>query len=404
MNAEKYREDFPALNQLIGGKPPIYFDNACMTLKPKQVIEAMNEYYEKFPACHGRSVHNFAKKVTERVERSRRRMQDFIGAKKESEIIFTKNTTEGINLVLKNLELGKGDVILTTDHEHNSGLLPCQVAAKRASARHEIVMSNKDETFSMENFEELMSNKVKLVSMVHTSNLNGYTIPAKEIIKIAHDHGALALLDGAQSAPHHEINVKKLDADFFAFSVHKMCGPTGMGVLYGKQHLLEEMEPFLIGGDTVEDSTYHSYELSPPPEKFEAGLQNYAGIMGSAAAAEYLQKIGMKNIHRHELELNRIITKGMQEIDGISIIGPAEPEQRSGIISITSKNIDFHDIAIIMDETKNIMVRSGRFCVHSWFNDRAIEGAVRASVYLYNTEEEAHTYVETLKQIIEQLS
>ncbi len=405
MDIQKIRSDFPALWKKWNGKYPIYFDNACMTLKPKQVMDAMNEYYNEYPVCGGRSIHKMAKKVDEKVTEAREKFRKFLGASCPEEIIFTRNTTEGLNLVANSLEINKGDIVLTTDREHNSNLIPWQIQAHKRGIKHVVVYSNPDNTFNVPQFEEIMSkNKnVRLVSMVHTANLDGYTIPAKEIIKIAHEHGALVMLDGAQSAPHKPVDVKALDVDFFALSVHKMAGPTGMGVLYGKHDLLSELAPFIVGGDTVSDTTYDGAKFLPPPEKFEAGLQNYAGIIGSGAAVDYLNNIGLSNIEEHEKRLNTIITNGIKDMPGLKIIGPQEPGLRGGIIAFTvelPKGGDAHDIALVLDETENIEVRSGAFCVHSWFNYRKCEAAVRASLYLYNTEEEARKFIDVLGKTI----
>jgi cysteine desulfurase/selenocysteine lyase len=405
MDIQKIRRDFPALSKKWNDKYPIYFDNACMTLKPIQVINAMDEYYNEYPVCGGRSIHKMAKKVDEKVTQAREKFQRFLVASCPEEIVFTRNTTEGLNLVANSLDFKKGDIVLTTDREHNSNLVPWQVQAQKRGIKHKIVYSNADNTFDLPAFEEIFykNKNVRLVSMVHTANLDGYTIPAKEIIKIAHDHGALVMLDGAQSAPHKSVDVKALDADFFVLSVHKMAGPTGMGVLYGKHHLLEEIAPFIVGGDTVSDTTYDGAKYLPPPEKFEAGLQNYAGIIGSGEAVDYISSVGLSNIEEHEKRINTIITKGIKDLSGLKIIGPQEPSKRGGIISFTvelPKGGDAHDIALVLDETENIEVRSGAFCVHSWFNYRKCEAAVRASLYMYNTEDEAKKFIDTLGKTI----
>lgn len=398
-NVDKIREDFPIFNQTINGKAIIYMDSACMTLRPRQVIEAMNEYYEKYPGCAGRSAHKFGIRVTEEYHKARETIAKFIGAKKTEEIIFTRNTTEGLNLVAHSLDLKKGDVVLTSDREHNSNLIPWQILSKEKGIKHKIVYSNPDTTFSLENFEKSMNKNVKLVSVVHTSNLDGYTLPVEKIIKIAHDFDSLVMLDAAQSMPHKPINVRKLDVDFLAFSGHKMLGPSGTGVLYGKYHLLEELKPFIVGGDTVKNTTYESYSLLPPPEKFEGGLQNYAGAIGLAAAAKYLDKIEKDKIEKHEIELNKMITSSIENIPDLNIIGPKQPELRGGIISFNIKGINHHDIALMLDEMANIMIRSGQHCVHSWFNAHGIEGSARASLYLYNTKEEAKVFIEKLIEI-----
>jgi len=397
MNVKKIRQDFPILNRKINGQAIIYFDNACMTLKPKQVINAMNDYYFNYSACAGRSIHKLGSEVTIRYNDARNKIRKFINAKESREIIFTKNTTESINLLARSLRLKKDDIILTTDREHNSNLIPWHIQQELRGINHIVVKSNEDNTFDLERFENIMSNKVKLVSMVHTSNLDGYTIPAREIIKIAHDYGALVLLDGAQSAPQGFINVQKLDVDFFAFSIHKMLGPTGIGVLYGKYDLLKLLEPFIVGGNTVEKSSYNSHNLLDSPEKFEAGLQNYAGAIGAGAAVEYIMKIRRDNIGEYIYKLNSYISSEIIKIPGINIIGPTDPALRGGIISFNIENYEPHNIAIFLDK-ENIMVRSGVFCVHSWFNAKNIKGAVRVSLYFYNTIEECKILIDKIKE------
>ena len=238
------------------------------------------------------------------------------------------------------------------------------------------------------------------MSLGLTSNLDGVTIPAKKIIQLAHKAGALVLLDGAQAVPHHRIDVQDLDIDFLAFSGHKMLGPSGTGVLYGKYTLLDKLEPFMVGGDTVASSTYETHEFLPPPEKFEAGLQDYAGVIGLGAAVKYLSKIGFDFIEQQEQALNKYITEELKSITNLVIIGPNNPAQRGGIISFYIPGKDHHQIALMLDETAKIMVRSGQHCVHSWFQAKNIPGSVRASVYFYNTMEEAEMFVRELKKIV----
>lgn len=400
MDLEKIRADFPVLQQKINGMPIVYFDNACMSLKPKQVIDKMNESYTKYTACHGRSHHKFGTKLTEEYHHlAREKIAKHIGCKKE-EVVFTRNTTEGINLIAYSLGLKNGDVVLTTDIEHNSNLLPWHMLSERFGAKHKVVLSKSDMTFDLDSFQETLDKTVKLVSFVHTSNLDGYTFPVKEIIKIAHDNGSLVILDGAQAMPHKEVNMKSLDVDFYAFSGHKMLGPYGTGVLFGKYHLLEKLQPFIVGGETVERSTYDSHIFLKPPEKFEAGLQNYSGVIGLGAAVEYLDKIGKKNIEKHDIELNKLITDEISKLEGVSIIGPPKAELRGGIISFSVKSMASHDVAVMLDDMANIMVRSGQHCVHSWFDAHKIEGSVRVSLYLYNTKEEAQIFIDKLKEIV----
>lgn len=396
MNVDKLRQDFPALQK----NNIIYFDNACMTFKPIQVIEKMNEYYKEYPACGARSLHRLGKKVDEEVAAARSNVQKLINAKSTEEIIFTRNTTEGINLVANSLALKSGDVVLGTDKEHNSNLIPWLRLAKLKGTQHKVVVSNPDNTFNLDNFSKLLTKDVKLVSVVHTSNLDGVTVPLKEIIKLAHDNGSLVLVDGAQSVPHKTVDVRKLDMDFLSFSGHKMLGPTGTGVLYGKKDLLESMEQFMVGGETVIDSTYDDYKVEKLPNKFEAGLQDYAGIIGLGEAAKYLIGVGFEDIEAYESKLNSRITDAMRYLEPVNIIGPLEPSLRSGIVGFTVKGMDPHNVAGIMDHSANIMLRSGAHCVHSWFNAHNVKGSVRASLYFYNTERECDVFLETLKKVI----
>jgi cysteine desulfurase/selenocysteine lyase len=399
MDIERIRHDFPILQREIKGKPIRYMDSACMSLKPRQVIDAMVEYYENFPACAGRSVHRLSHEVEESRKNARITMRKFIGAKRDEEIIFTRNTTEGLNLVTSSLDYNSRTAILTTDREHNSSLVSCQMAAQRKGLKHLVVRSNADNTFNMDSFEDALTPDVKLVSFVWSSNLDGYSIPVGKVIQAAHDNGSLVLLDAAQTAPHHEINVRKLDVDFLAFSGHKMLGPTGTGILYVKEEHYEDLNPYMVGGETVDWSTYEKQEFLPPPQRYEAGLQNYSGELGLAAAADYLKSVGLSKIEKHENELTKMIHDGLSQIDGATVVGLQDPEQRGGITSFNINGVMYHDVAMIMNRNYNIMVRSGQHCVHSWFTANSIEGSVRASFYLYNTRDEAHTFIEAAEAV-----
>src|SRR3989344_2288087 len=301
-NAEKIRKDFPVLKQ-----PIIYFDNACMSLKPVHVLKKMEEYYTKYTACAGRSSHRLAAKVEEEVDLSRMEIKRFINAKSAKEIIFTRNTTEGINIVANSIGLKKGDEVLITDKEHNSNLVPW-LKMRNKGVTLKIARTNPDGTLVIGHFSSLLGNKTKLVSVVFTSNVDGVTNPVKYISKIAHENGSLLLVDGAQAVPSMEVDVRNLDVDFLAFSGHKMLGPTGTGVLYGKESVLDKMEQFIVGGETVIDTTHESYKMEELPMRFEAGLQDYAGIIGFGEACRYLNNVGMKKISQHESVLNSIIT------------------------------------------------------------------------------------------------
>lgn len=397
LNTDKIRADFNIFNGK-DGHIPIYLDSACMSLKPNSVVEAMNDYYFNFPACD-RSLHKLGSKVTKKVKESRELVAKFINAKSEDEIIFTRNTTEGINLLANSLGLVKGDVVLITDKEHNSNLVPWLLLRDRIGIVVKIIPSNIDGSFNFDNFSKLISG-VKLVSIVHTSNLDGVTNPAKEIIEIAHQNNALVCLDAAQSIPHKKIDVQDLDVDFLAFSGHKMLGPTGTGVFYGKTGLLEKLSPFLVGGDTVEFSTYDSYKMLPVPEKFEAGLQNYAGIIGLGEAVKYLDQFDFEDIREHELKLNTYITEELKKIPQIKILGPENPSLRSGVVNFYIENTDMHKFVIMLDEMVNIEIRSGQHCVHSYFHAKKIYNSARVSLYIYNTMEEAEAFIINLNKIL----
>ncbi|MHA2408480.1 MAG: aminotransferase class V-fold PLP-dependent enzyme [Candidatus Ranarchaeia archaeon] len=395
----RVREDFPVLQRHINGKHIIYMDSACMSLKPKPVIDSICYYYTELGACAGRSSHALGHETTELCEESRLKMQELINAKKVEEILWTKNTTEALNLVANafNLE-GEGSVV-TTSLEHHSGMLPFYHAAKRYGLDFKIIPPNSEGIFDLSTWEEAIDNKTKLISLVHVSNLTGTTAPVKEIVKIAHDHGAKVIVDGAQSAPHQPIDVQNLDVDFFAFSIHKMCGPTGVGVLYGKKELLEDMGTFLVGGDTIKDVTYSNGVIEPsylgPPSKFEAGLQNYAGIIGAGAAASYLMKIGMDNIRKREEIIGQHLLRAIADIDEIEIIGPVDPKKRGALVSFKVRGVEAAlDVGRFLDEqipNYQIMVRSGAHCVHPFHYSLDIapkQGTSRASLYIYNSIEE----------------
>lgn len=399
IDTDKIRADFKILNIQEGGMPNIYFDSACMSLKPNSVVEAMNEYYYRFPACTNRSPHKLGQKATKKVEEARKNIAKFINANSEKEIIFTRNTTEGINLLANSFPFKKDDVVLITDKEHNSNLVPWLRLKEKIGIVLKIIPSNEDNTFNLEKFSEMVKG-AKFVSVVHTSNLDGVANPAKEIIEIAHQNNALVFLDCAQSIAHQKIDVRKLDADFVAFSGHKMLGPTGTGVFYGKQKLLEELSPFIVGGDTVEYTTYEDYKMLPVPEKFEAGLQDYAGIIGFGEAVKYLSKFDFKEIAEHELKINKYLTEELSKFPQINIIGPLDPKLRSGIINFYIENTDMHKFAIMLDEIANISIRSGQHCVHSWFHSRKIYNSARISIYLYNTMEEAEVFINSLTKIL----
>lgn len=397
-DANKYRQDFAILNK--PDQKLVYFDNACMSLKPKQVVEAMDEYYNEYPACAGRSSHRLSERATKAHHQARSSVAKFLSAKQDSEIIFTRNTTESINIVANCLDLRAGDVVLTTDKEHNSNLVPWLLLAKRKGIVHRVLPSLPDNTFDLEAYQEAVKG-VKLVSMVLTSNLDGVSIPAKAIIDIAHANGALVMLDAAQAVLHQKIDVVALGVDFLALSGHKMIGPTGTGVLYGKLELLNKLEPWLVGGDTVAWTSYDDYEMLPLPERFEAGLQDYAGLIGLGVAAEYLMKLDWQMVAEHEAMLNAKITEIITASPKVKIIGPSDSCLRSGVVSFYIPGFDSHQIALMMDQMAGVMMRSGQHCVHAWFKSRGIATSARASVAFYNNLEDVEIFKTAFNKIIQ---
>lgn len=433
------REDFPALKNFRDGKPPVYFDNACNTLVPRQVIEALNEYYSNFPACgEGRSRHWFAEEVTDRIDGnpergmkgSRHIVKEFINASSEKEIVFTLNASHGINIVALGTRFKPGDVVLMTDKEHNSNLIPWLRLQKQGLIETEYVVSDEDGTFNLDMFEKkLKTRRVRLVSMCYTSNLTGYTIPAKEIVNTAHRYGVKVMLDGAQTVPHKAVDVRDLDVDFLVFSLHKMCGPRGVGVLYGKSELLgkalnvedeaaDVIMPVLLGGDTVIDSTYDSYTLLPPPQRFEVGLQDYPGQIAAGAAVDYLLKVEMDKIGAWEERLNSYLSEQLLtrygDLGWFTILGPSDPSKRGGILTFVVRRPNSIRIAEELSEKSNVMIRDGVFCVHSYLNNIFGQGwtgprlpneqrmTYRVSLYFYNTLEECDIFLNTLHEIFQE--
>jgi cysteine desulfurase/selenocysteine lyase len=438
---ETYRDDFPSLQRQRNDKPPVYLDNACTTLVPRQVIAAINEYYRDYPSCGGRRSHHwFAEEVTRRIEGNaeqgikgtRQAIAEFIHAGSEKEIIFTLNTTHAINTVALGFRFKPGDVVLLTDREHNSNLLPWLRLQKLGLIKVDHMVVNPGEGFDIEAFESHFKEKrVRLVSMAWTSNVTGATLPAKEIIALAHRYGARVLLDGAQTVPHQAVDVRAMDVDFLAFSLHKMCGPRGVGVLYGKRELLGQgageseagddvIEPAIVGGGTVDDTTYDSYRLLETPERFEAGIPNYSGLIASGATVEYVRQIGMDRITAHEEQLNSYLTEALLnrygDLGWFNILGPGEASRRGGVLTFEVRRPNAVGIATELNAKNNIMIRDGVFCVHSYFNGqfgpnwihpkshRDHRMIYRVSLYLYNTLKECDVFLETLDEVFKERS
>ena len=388
------REDIPLLQD---DEPPIYVDNACMTLKPDPVIEELNRYYEQTPVCAGRSTYRLAGQVDEAVQRSRATVASFLGADSADECVFTRNTTEAMNLAAKGLDLPTGSTVLTSDREHNSGLVPAQRLAE-GGVHHEAVGSTEQGAFDLEAYKARMEEgDVSLVSLVHMSNLDGYITPMQAVAEIAHDHDALVLADGAQSAPHVPVDVAELGVDLFAFSVHKAMGPTGVGVLWGRAEILDEMDPLVAGGATIESTTLTDHELLDAPGRFEAGLQDFAGIQATHAALTYLEEMDRAAVSDHEEKLSRRLQEGIEAL-GCDVYGAPEAKG-NGIVSFAMDGLDIHDLAVVLEDEADVCVRAGLHCLDSWFNARGLGGSCRASLYAYNTMHEVETILDTLAEI-----
>ena len=399
-SVDRLRSAFPALRTSVRKKPVVYFDNACMTLKPEPVLQAMDEYYRDFPGCHARTDHLFGAETSRRYEEARRKVAAFFNAADPREIVFTRNATEGLNLLAHTLDFKPGDVVVSSDIEHNSNLLPWQALEKRKGVRRLVVSTRPDTGFDLDRFREQMTPAVRLVTVLHTSNLTGVGFPIAEIVRIAHGFGALVCVDAAQAALSHKIDVRGLDVDFLVASVHKMWGPTGMGILYGKRGLLEALPQFLTGGGTVEDAGYSSVTVHGLPDKFEAGLQNYAGALGAGAAVDFIREVGQDNIAGQVRELNRRATALLAGMKGVTILGPSDAALRSGILNIVIDGMEASDAARVLHESENVMVRFGKHCVHPWYAARRVPDSLRISFGAYNTAGEVDSMAAALRNVL----
>ena len=397
MDVQSIRGDFPTIRN----SNSVYMDSACQSLKPDCVIDAVMRYYTEFPACGGRSVHSMATSVSIGIDESREKLAEFFNYDDPQCFTFTKNCTEGMNIVAHGFGLRKGDAVLTTDVEHNSNHVQWIQMAEDVGIRRRYCKTSREGVFDIEEFKRSLTKDVKLVSLGHVSNVTGCAVPLKEVVEIAHDRGVPVLADGAQAAPHKRVDLKDLDIDFYCASLHKMLAPTGVGMMFGKMDFLKKLKPMMGGGGIVGLTTYDSIKVSPPPEKFEAGLSNYSGIFGVKYALEYLQKIGMDEISKHEAMLQKRIQKATEDVKGLSIVGPEDPELRGGVFSFNIDGLNSHDIAMMLDNMGGVMIRSGMHCAHPFFVSRNIDGCARASVYLYNDEKDADRLSELLVKIAE---
>jgi cysteine desulfurase/selenocysteine lyase len=399
IETKSIRKDFPIMARILhDGIPLIYLDSAATSQKPYAVIQAMTDYYTSHNANIHRGVHTLAVEATALYEDARKKVAEFIHAGHVQEIIFTRNATESINLVAQSWgrqNLHPGDVILLTEMEHHSNLVPWQILQQALGVELVFVPLTETGELDMDAYRQLLRQGPKLVAVTHMSNVLGTINPVEEIIQMAHQYGAKILVDGAQSAAHLPVDIIRMGADFFAFSAHKMCGPTGIGVLYGKLELLKEMPPFLGGGDMIRKVEWRSFEPNDLPYKFEAGTPAIAEAVGFGAAIDYLQRIGLDAIHAHEMALTAYTMKKFSEIQGLHIIGPIA-ERRGGLVAFTMEGIHPHDVAQILD-ARGIAVRAGHHCAMPMHQKLGLAATTRASFYLYNSLEEVDALVEGLR-------
>ena len=396
--ADKYRDDFPILSREVYGKPLVYFDNTASTQTPRQVVDTVTDMYFHHKANVHRGVHALSQEATSLMEESRRKVKDFIGATSEKEVIFTRGTTESINLVASSYGalLNEGDEVILSVMEHHSNIVPWQLLRDRRGIVIKVVPILEDGSLDMEAYRSLLSPRTKVVSITHVSNVLGTVNPVREIIRLAHEAGAVALIDGAQAVAHIPVDVKELDADFYVFSSHKLYGPTGIGVLYGRESLLEKMPPYQGGGEMISHVAFDHTTFAELPFKFEAGTPDYVGIAALHTALDYVEKIGLLPIAAHEEKLLAYTTARMLEIPGMRIFGTAPG--KSAIISFLIGNAHHYDTGMLLDKL-GIAVRTGHHCAQPLMQALGIEGTVRASFALYNTLDECDRFIQALHRI-----
>ncbi|MCR5574718.1 MAG: cysteine desulfurase [Bacteroidaceae bacterium] len=399
VNRQSIRDDFPILQTEVYGHPLVYLDNGATTQKPRQVVEAMmNQYYYTNANVH-RGVHHLSVVATDMLEHSREMVRQFINAASTDEIVFTRGTTESINLVASSFcqqEMQAGDEVIVSTMEHHSNIVPWQLQAERKGIVVKVIPITDDGILMMDAFQQLFTEKTKLVSVAHVSNVLGTINPVADIIRIAHQHGVPVLIDGAQSVPHMPVDVQALDADFYCFSGHKVYGPTGIGVLYGKREWLDRLPPYQAGGEMIGTVSFEHTTFNQLPYKFEAGTPNYVGATGLAAALEYVNEIGMENIAAYEANLTQYALAQMSQIEGMRIFGPMG--NRGSVISFLVGNIHHLDMGTLLDRL-GIAVRTGHHCAEPLMHRLGIEGTLRASFGLYNTKEEIDILVAGIKRV-----
>ncbi|WP_416828512.1 cysteine desulfurase [Ectobacillus polymachus] len=395
MDVQAIRKQFPILDQQVNGKKLVYLDNAATSQKPIQVIEALSTYYKEYNSNVHRGVHTLGTKATDAYEAAREKVRNFLNARQVEEIVFTRGTTTSINMIASSYGMDnvhEGDEIVISYMEHHANIIPWQQVAKKKGATLKYIPLQEDGTISLEDAEKTITSNTKIVSIAYVSNVLGTINPIKELAKIAHKNGAVMVVDGAQSTPHMKIDVQDLDCDFYALSSHKMCGPTGVGVMYGKKAILENMEPAEFGGEMIDFVGLYESTWKELPWKFEAGTPIIGGAIGLGVAIDFLQQIGMENIEQHEHEMAQYAMERLKDIDGLTIYGP---KHRAGLVTFNMDDVHPHDVATVVD-MEGVAIRAGHHCAQplmKWLN---VSATARASFYLYNTKEEIDTFVESL--------
>jgi cysteine desulfurase/selenocysteine lyase len=400
-DVNKIRNEFPILNQVVNGKPLTYLDNAATAQKPRSVLDVVEKYYLQDNANVHRGIHELSRRATLAYEGARSRVAEWLGASEPAEVIWTRGTTESINLVAATWgmdQLGEGDEVLLTTMEHHSNIVPWQLVARRTGARLRYVELDDEGKLRLDNLDELLTDRTRLVTLTHVSNALGTVNPVSKIIAAAHAKGALVLLDGAQAVPHMKVNVGDLDVDFYAFSSHKMCGPTGIGVLWARKELLEEMSPYQGGGEMISIVGRDESSWAKVPHKFEAGTPNIAGAVGAAAAVDFMEHVGYEAIREHETGLLRYALNLLAQVPELTVYGPKDLEERSGVIAFALGDAHPHDIATILD-SQGIAIRAGHHCAQLVMKHLGVAATARASVSLYNTTDDVDRLVEGLQVV-----
>ena len=394
------REDFPILKSKINNHDLIYFDNAATTQKPNSVIKAISNYYEKYNSNIHRGVHSLAEIATNEFEKTRKKIKEFINAKSEKEIIFTRGTTEGINLISSSLgkyKFSEGDEIVISEMEHHSNIVPWQMLAKEKKLKLTTINVSEEGEIDLNDFKNIISSKTKLVSLVHISNTLGSINPINEVVEICNSNNIISVIDGAQASAHSIIDVQKINCDFYVLSAHKMYGPTGVGVVYGKEILLEEMPPYMGGGEMIKDVKFSGTSYNDLPYKFEAGTPNIGDVIGFKEAINYIENLGKDQIIKYEDKLRDYAKKKLSSIDGFRVVGNSK--NKIGIFSFTIEDFHYYDLGLLLD-AKGIAVRTGHHCTQPLMDKYNLDGTARVSLALYNTEEEVDFFVDSVKNLL----